>query len=104
MYRENLAQPFERLMGCRAVELANWLSRALPGADLELESQSESGRCRALFEDGLLLIEWQVLEPRKIALLLMPQLKVRFSYSGLGQARRLEVQNFFDLATQRGGG
>jgi hypothetical protein len=76
----------------------------LPSAVLALESGSEAGRCRASFEDGQLLIEWQVLEPRQIAMLRVPRLRVCFSYSGFEEARRQEVQTYFDRATQRGGG
>ncbi|HUX23884.1 MAG TPA: hypothetical protein VMV87_04630 [Burkholderiales bacterium] len=95
---------FERIMGCTAAELLGWLPRALPGAVLEFESNSEAGRCRGSFEDGQLLIEWRVLAPRQIALLRLPRLEVCFTYSGLEDARRQEVQTYFDRATQRGGG
>ena len=95
---------FERTMGCTAAELLGWLPRALPGAVLELDSDARDGRCRALFEDGMLLIEWRALEPRQIALLRLPRLSVCFTYSGLGEARRQAVQTYFDRATQRGGG
>ena len=104
MFVQDLAQPFERIMGCRAAELLRWLPRALPGADLEIASDLAAGRCRASFADGQLLIEWRLLAPRRIALLSMEQLWVRFSYSGFGEARRQKVQSHFDLATQRGGG
>jgi hypothetical protein len=95
---------FERIMGCSAAELLAWLPRALPGAVLELEPGAQSGRCRAAFPDGQLLIEWRVLEPRQIALLRVPQLDVCFTYSGFEDARRQAVQTYFDRATQRGGG
>lgn len=95
---------FERIMGCTAAEFLGWLPRALPGAILELESDSEAGRCRASFEDGHLLIEWQVLDPTQIAMLRVPRLKVCFSYSGFEDTRRRAVQTYFDRATQRGGG
>jgi len=101
---DRFAETFERIMGCRAAELLNWLPRALPGANLAIESDAEAGRCRATFEDGLLLIEWRALEPAQIALLKIPRLAIRFNYSGLGEARRQEVQGHFDRATQRGGG
>lgn len=91
-------------MGCGATELLSWLPRALPGAVLELESDVEAGRCRASFEDGQLLIEWRVLEPRQIAMLRVPQLNVCFTYPGFEDARRQVVQTYFDRATQRGGG
>lgn len=91
-------------MGCSPAELIGWLPLALPGAVLELESDAEVGSCRASFEDGQLFIEWLVLEPRQIAMLRVPRLKVRFAYSGFEEARRQAVQTYFDRATQRGGG
>ena len=104
MFRQDLSQAFTRIMGCSGGEFAAWLQRALPDASLTVESAADSGHCRAGFADGELLIEWQALEPRRIALLRVPQLEVRFSYSGLELARREAIQTYFDRATQRGGG
>ncbi len=104
MFRQDLSQPFRRVMGCNASELAAWLPRALPGASLAIEADAAGGSCRASFSDGELLIEWRCLEPRRIALLRLPQLDVGFCYSGLEPARRAAIQSYFDRATQRGGG
>lgn len=104
MFRDDLATPFTRTMGCSAAELLGWLPRALPGAQLTVEPGAGGGRCRAAYEGGELLIEWHVVAPRRIALLSIPQMEVRFSYSGLPPQRRLEIQTAFDRATQRGGG
>lgn len=104
MFRRSLAQPFERVMGYSLEELMGILPRALPSAELKLATDPGAGRCTAVFEDGQLVIECQVLAPRQIAMLRLPQLKVRFTYSGLSDARRREIQAYFDLATQRGGG
>lgn len=91
-------------MGCTARELRSWLERALPGAQLAIRGGGDEGHCRARFEDGELLIAWQAIDPRKVALLTIPQLQVRFQYTGLSPQRRREVQDYFDRATQRGGG
>ena len=104
MFRQDLSQAFTRIMGCSGSEMAAWLQRALPDAHLTIESHAANGSCRASYADGELLIEWQALEPRRIALLTLPQLEVRFSYSGLPQERRQAIQTYFDRATQRGGG
>lgn len=104
MFRQDLSQPFTRTMGCSGSELAAWLQRALPDASLAIESHAAGGSCRASYADGELLIEWRALEPRRIALLRVPQLEVRFSYSGLSLERRQAIQSYFDRATQRGGG
>ncbi len=104
MFRQDLSQPFTRTMGCSGSELAAWLQRALPDAGLTIESHAARGSCRASYADGELLIEWRTLEPRRIALIRVPQLDVRFSYSGLSLERRQAIQTYFDRATQRGGG
>ncbi|MCM2287964.1 MAG: hypothetical protein NDI67_02955 [Sulfuritalea sp.] len=104
MFHQDLARPFTRIMGCSSGEFAGWLQRALPDATLAIETHADSGHCRASFADGELLIEWRSLAPRQIALLRMPQLEVRFSYSALELARRQAIQTYFDRATQRGGG
>ena len=104
MFRQDVARPFERIMGCTPTELLGWLPRALPGARLEIESKPEFGSCRASFDDGQLQVEWQVMTPRQIALLRISRLNVCFSYSGLTNPRREEIQAYFDRATQRGGG
>jgi len=104
MFRQDLSQPFTRIMGCSGGEFAGWLQRALPEAILAIEADAARGSCRASFADGELSIEWHALEPRRIALLRVPQLEVRFSYSGLELARRQAIQTYFDRATQRGGG
>ncbi|WP_310449222.1 hypothetical protein [Sulfuritalea sp.] len=104
MFRQDLSQAFTRTMGCSGSELAAWLQRALPQASLAIESNAAIGHCRASYADGELLIEWHALEPRRIALLSVPQLEVQFSYSGMPQERRQAIQTYFDRATQRGGG
>lgn len=104
MFRQDLSQPFTRTMGCSGSELAAWLQRALPDAGLAIESHAARGSCRASYADGELLIEWRTLEPRRIALIRVPQLEVRFSYSVLSLQRRQAIQTYFDRATQRGGG
>lgn len=104
MFLQDLSLPFARTMGCSVGELTSWLPRALPEASLAIESNSDTGLCRASYADGELLIEWRSLAPRQIALLRVPQLEVRFSYSGLEPARRNSIQTYFGRATQRGGG
>jgi|CXWL01.1.fsa_nt_gi hypothetical protein len=93
---------FERTMGCTAAELLAWLPAALPGA--AVTANTSACRAEAVFADGTLTLAWRTLPPRRIALLAIPCLHVRFSYAGLSPQRRCEVQRRFDLATLRGGG
>lgn len=104
MFQQDLSKPFIRIMGCSARELRDWLDRSLPGARLTKSAGDCDGNCEARFDDGDLRIEWLTLEPRRIALLTIPQLEVCFHYSGLAIERRRSIQNYFDRATQRGGG
>ncbi len=91
---------FEREMGCTEDELLRWLPGALDGARLDVGP----GQARACFDTGELRLAWQVLAPRRIALLAMPRLAIRFSFDGLEDAARQRVMRRFDLYTQRGGG
>lgn len=104
MFQQDLAAPFIRIMGCTAKELRDWLDRSLPGARLTKSAGDGDGHCTASFEDGDLHMEWLTLEPRRIALLTIPQLQVSFHYAGLSMARRRSIQTYFDRSTQRGGG
>lgn len=93
---------FERVMGCTAAELQGWLPRALPGASLAIDAHA--GTCRASWAGGTLQLSWETRAARRIALLEIPCLAVRFVYSGFTDEARYRVQHRFDLETHRGGG
>jgi len=85
---------FEREMGCTAEELRSWLPGASgggQGADIALDA-------------GVVSIDWQTLPPRRIALITLPRLRVRFEAKGVGEAAWWHFMRHFDLYTQRGGG
>lgn len=102
MTPQTVPSDFEYTMGCTEADLLRSLPLALPHAVIAVDALA--GTVRAEFSDGLLAMTWRRLPDRRIALLTMPRLHVRFAYSGLTPARRYEVQHRFDLATQRGGG
>lgn len=89
-------------MGCTADELVSWLPRALPDADLQIDR--EHRRASAVWSEGGLVLSWQTMEPRRIALLAIPRLQVCFVYRQLNDRQRYRVQKCFDLQTHRGGG
>lgn len=91
---------FEQIMGCTVADLLRALPLALPGA----EADTAAALIRCVFPDGELRLAWHALPARRISLLEIPRLQVRFEYSGLSAESRHEVQRRFDLATQRGGG
>ncbi len=53
---------------------------------------------------GHLLISWEPLPERRIALLVMKRLLVRFRFEGADEGQRLAFMKPFDLTLQRGGG
>jgi hypothetical protein len=53
---------------------------------------------------GRLHLQWTVLPPRRIALLSMPRLAVRYRFEGVDARARREFMRYFDLFTHRGGG
>lgn len=92
---------FEREMGCTAAELVHWL----PGAAApHAVRQRADGADIALEEGGQLSLRWEALPPRRIALLSVPRLRLRFAFEGVDEAARLRFMRRFDLYTQRGGG
>ena len=102
MTPELVPTAFEQAMGCTWPDLIRSLPVALPEAAIEVDMLA--GSVCAAFRDGALKLIVRSLPARRIALLEIPCLQVRFEYIGLGPQRRHEVQRRFDLATQRGGG
>lgn len=97
-----IPESFERVLGCEARELLAWLPVALQNASTRVEPAAQ--QAIAHWPQGSLTLAWEVLAPRRIALLQIPQLRVTFRYVGLDENRRRDIQRRFDLATQRGGG
>lgn len=91
---------FEREMGCTAAELIAWLPRASGPKPLAVSGAS----AEIALEPGRLLLEWQPLPERRIGLIVLPRLHVRFRFDGAGDEARQRFMRRFDLYTQRGGG
>jgi len=92
---------FEREMGCTEAELRGWL----PGASRERSIEwRQTGVNIALEDGGIARIDWQPLSPRRIALIVLPRLHVRFEARGVEEATWQRFMRHFDLYTQRGGG
>ncbi len=91
---------FEREMGCTAGELRGWLPGASRGSAIEWR---ESGAVVAV-SAGQATISWQTLDPRRIALITLPRLRVRMEALGVDEADWQRFMKHFDLYTQRGGG
>lgn len=100
MIRET-RERFEREYGCTAAEWVAWMPGATGGAPARAPGPD------ALEVDlgtGRLLLRWEVLPPRRIALLVLPRLQVQFAFEGVPEAERLAFLRRFDLQLQRGGG
>ena len=91
---------FEREMGCTEAELRGWL----PRASGERPIQWREGGAAVALDAGSVAITWRVGEPRRIALITLPRLHVRFDACGVDEAAWQRFMRHFDLATQRGGG
>jgi hypothetical protein len=91
---------FEREMGCTETELRGWL----PRASGERAIQWREGGAEIALDAGSVSITWRTGEPRRIALIVLPRLHVRFEASGVDEAAWQRFMRYFDLSTQRGGG
>jgi hypothetical protein len=88
---------FEREMGCTAGE---WLPGASGGRTIEWR---EAGALIAI-DEGHAMLSWHTLEPRRIALITLPRLRVRTEVIGVDEPAWQRFMKHFDLYTQRGGG
>lgn len=91
---------FEREMGCTADELRSWLPGASGGRPIEWQAAAAA----ITVDGGSVAVDWQTLAPRRIALITLPRLRVRFSARGVEEAAWQRFMRYFDLYTQRGGG
>ena len=82
----------------------DWL-RCLPGAvrDCTIDL-SQPGLARVQIGSGQLLLRWQVMAPRQIAMMRMPRLVVHYQFDGVDDDDRARFMRYFDLYTMRGGG
>lgn len=91
---------FEREMGCTAAELRGWL----PGASRGRAIEWREGGAVVSLDEGRATLSWQTLEPRRIALITLPRLKVRIEATSVDESAWQRFMKHFDLYTQRGGG
>jgi hypothetical protein len=91
---------FEREMGCTEAELRGWLPAASRQRRIEWHQQGAN----IALDGGIASIDWQPLSPRRIALIVLPRLRVRFEARGVDEGAWQRFMRHFDLYTQRGGG
>lgn len=93
-------EQFERDMACTQTEWLAWLPQAVGEYAWRIDGQT----AHVQLAQGSLLLTWQVLPPRTIALLRLPRLGVRFEFTQTHAQERQQFMRRFDLTTQRGGG
>jgi len=91
---------FEREMGCTEAELRGWL----PGASRHSRLEWREHGVDIALDAGRVAIDWQPMAPRRIALIVLPRLQVRFAATAVDEAAWQRFMRYFDLYTQRGGG
>jgi hypothetical protein len=92
---------FERDHGCTEAEWLGWLPDAVHGHELQRPTPT---RAVVRIAAGTLTLDWTVLPPRRIALLRLPRLAVRYVFADIDEAVRQRFMKRFDLNIQRGGG
>jgi hypothetical protein len=90
----------DREMGCTRAEFLRWL----PGATRQAPARIEGDEVTLSVAGGHVRITLREQVPRRVALLSLPVLAVRFCFDGLGPAAREEFLAHFDTYTRRGGG
>ena len=94
-------------LGGRArIELMRAASGALgyPEGSVGTASEPASEFASGANLKPMLVIDWQPLEPRRIALLAISRLRVRFEFSATTESQRQEFMRHFYLTMKRGGG
>lgn len=91
---------FEREVGATPVEFERSLQKAAPGAVSVLGDGHYVVKCGNV----TLTIDAAPMPPRRIALFVLPVLKVNYRFSGGDDAARKSVLERLDRAMQRGGG
>jgi hypothetical protein len=62
------------------------------------------GRALVRIGAGTLELHWTMLPPRRLGIVQLPRMAVRYHFDGVDDAARNEFMRYFDLYTQRGGG
>jgi hypothetical protein len=91
---------FEREMGCTADELRAWLPGASGGRPIAWD---DAGAVVSI-DAGTASLTWRALPARRIALITLPRLHVRFAAENVEEDAWQRFMRHFDLYTQRGGG
>jgi hypothetical protein len=95
-------EAFDREQGFTPQEWLNGLRGAVGTHRLELGPLQ--GQALVRIGAGTLHLQWTELPPRRIALLRLPRLAVRYRFNDVPAPERNAFMRYFDLYLQRGGG
>jgi hypothetical protein len=95
------AESFDREHSCTDAEWRSWLPGAVGAHELALDGP---GHAQVHNGSGKLMLHWIALPPRRIALLNLPRMAVRYRFEGVEESARTAFMRHFDMFTQRGGG
>jgi len=98
---EEIPPTFERE---QSFSQAEW-QRALPGAvrDHALDLPAP-GEAIVSIGAGRMHLSWTMLPPRRMGLVQLPRMQVRYRFDGVDAEARQAFMRYFDLYTRRGGG
>ena len=96
-----VAPSFDREYGCTEQEWLRWMPEAVHG---HAWTQPAANSLHVAIGPGTLVIDWQVLPPRVIALIRLPRMAVSFRFQSVEAEQRQAFMKRFDLHLQRGGG
>jgi hypothetical protein len=100
MFPRDIPASFEREQGLTEADWLATLPQAAGAHPLAIEGASAVITLGA----GRLLLAWEVLPERRIALARLPRMRVRYRWDGVGAEERSAFMRRFDLVIQRGGG
>ncbi len=96
-----VGEQFEREYGCEPADFHRWMPSATHGH--EFQPLGQAGY-QVQIGTGTLTLRWQVLPPRRIALIVLARMQVQFQFVGVEPQARQAFLRAFDMRTQRGGG
>ena len=92
---------FEREQGFSEPDWQRCLPGAVRNRALALPAP---GSALVSIGTGTLELRWTMLPPRRLGLVQLPRMTVRYRFEGVDAEARREFMHYFDLYTRRGGG
>ena len=98
---EDVPERLVRDMGCTPADLLRWMPAAVGYQPIRWMQSA----CEVTLPEGRSVrLAWQVLPPRRIALMRIERLQLEMVFSGCDADTRRRFLDHFDAYTRRGGG